>query len=163
MSIYELLGVLALTGYAVYQQTRRHQVVARTRFTLALIYGVAGVISGGLHLPPTGLAVTFLVISLLLSLIVGQVRGRLTRLWVEDGRIWSQGTTLTVSLFLALIASKFVLGTVAYFAHVSENGGIGEVLLMLAVMMAIQAQLIHRRAQRLAAQQPAGGIAGVTR
>ncbi|WP_029135524.1 hypothetical protein [Nakamurella lactea] len=155
MSPYELLAILALTGYAVYQQTRRHQIVASTRFKLAVIYGVVGLVIGGIELPRTRLAIAFLAISIVLSVVVGQVRGRLTRIWAEGGRIYSQGTAVTVSLFLALIASKFVLGTIAYFAHASDTGGFGEILIMLALMMAIQAELIHRRAQRLVAQLPA--------
>lgn len=150
MSLYELITILALTGYAVYQQTRRHEVVASTRFKLTLIYLVVGLLIGGMHLPRTPLAVVFLIISILLSLVVGQIRGRLTRLWVEDGVIYSRGTPLTVGIFLGLIASKFVLGTIAYLTHASDTGGIGEILIMLAIMMAIQAELIHRRAQRLA-------------
>ena len=49
----ELLMILALTGYAVYQQTRRHEVVGRTRFKLAIIYLIIGLVSGGFNLPPT--------------------------------------------------------------------------------------------------------------
>lgn len=156
MSYYELIAILALTGYAVYQQTRRHEVVARTRFKLAIIYLATGLVIGGMHLPRTPLAITFLIISVLLSLVVGQIRGRLTTLWVEDGAVYSKGTPLTVGIFLGLIASKFVLGTIAYFLHASDTGGIGEILIMLALMMAIQAELIHRRALRLAVQSPAG-------
>ena len=129
-----------------------------TRFKLALVYGGVGLLVGGLHLPRTGLAIIFSAVSIVLSVIVGQVRGRLTRIWADDGHIYSQGTKVTVSLFLALIASKFVLGTIAYFAHASDTGGIGEILIMLSLMMAIQAELIHRRAQRLAASTTPGGV-----
>lgn len=149
MSPYELIAILALTSYAIYQQTRRHEVVARTRFKLTFIYLVVGLVIGGMHLPGTPLAAIFLIISILLSVVVGQIRGRLTRLWVEDNKVYSQGTRVTVAYFLGLIASKFVLGTIAYFAHASETGGIGEILIMLAIMMAMQAELIHRRAQNL--------------
>ncbi|MDN5978521.1 hypothetical protein [Acidipropionibacterium jensenii] len=149
MSVYELIAILGLTSYAIYQQTRCHEVVARTRFKLTFIYLAVGLLIGGMHLPSTPLAAVFPVISILLSLIVGQIRGRLTRLWVEDGKVYSQGTPLTVAIFLGLIASKFVLGTIAYFTHASDTGGIGEILIMLAIMMAIQAELIHRRAMRL--------------
>ncbi len=163
MSIYEFAAILALTGYAVYQQTHRHEVVAARRFKLAITYGVAGLVIGGIQFPHSGVGVTFLAISVALSLLVGQIRGRLTRLWVENGAVYSQGTTLTVSLFLALIASKFALGTVAYLLHADRTGGIGEVLLMLAAMLAIQAQLIHGRAQRLVTTAGAVPVAGAAR
>ncbi|WP_080793640.1 DUF1453 family protein [Corynebacterium pacaense] len=159
MSPFELVGILALTTYAIYQQTRQHEVVAATRFKLPLIYGVAGLVLGGIHPPQTRLAAIFLIISVVLSLVVGQIRGRLTRLWVEEGKVYSKGTVLTVGLFLGLIASKFVLGTVAYFLHASETGGFGEILIMLALMMMIQAELIHRRAGALRSTIPATPVA----
>lgn len=56
-----------------------------------------------------------------------------------------------VGLVLVLIAAKFGLGTVAYFAHVSDDGGLGEIMIMIVVMMAVQAQLIWTRAQALMA------------
>jgi hypothetical protein len=149
MSPYEAIAILLLTAYAVYQQTRRHQIIAAKRFKLAIIYGVVGLVVGGIQVPHTKLAASFLVASVLLSLVVGQVRGRLTRIWIEDGRLYSQGTPTTVALFVALIASKFALGTAAYLLHDKQTGGIGEVLLMLAAMIAVQAQLIHRRANRI--------------
>jgi len=156
----ELLMILALTGCAVYQQTRRHEVVGRTRFKLAIIYLIIGLVSGGFNLPPNALSVLFLVISLALSLVVGVVRGRFTRVWNEAGHVYSQGTRLTVGLFLALVASKFVLGTIAYFADVSDDGGVGEVLLMIGLMVAVQAELIWRRAQALGAvRDPVGSRA----
>jgi hypothetical protein len=76
--------------------------------------------------------------------------------WVDDAagqrRVYRQGTALTVGLFLGMIAVKFGLGTYAYFAHISSNGGFGEVLVMIAVMVAIQAELVRRRARVLGAR-----------
>jgi hypothetical protein len=37
MSLTEIFVLLALTGYAIFQQTRRHQVVGNQRFKLAII------------------------------------------------------------------------------------------------------------------------------
>ncbi len=159
MSYYELIIIAILTAFAVYQQTRRHQVVAATRFRLALGYLLTGLVIGGVHLPRTPVALIFLVIGVLLSLIVGIARGRLTRLWVDGGIVYSQGTRLTVGLFLGLIASKFVLGTIAYLLRASDSGGIGEIVIMLGLMMAIQAELIHRRARLLTGQSPESATA----
>jgi hypothetical protein len=150
MSPTEIIILLALTGYAIYQQTRRHQVVGESRFKLAIIYAVVGLIVGGMHLPTTVLTVTFLLISFGLSVVVGLLRGRLTKVWAAaDGHVYSQGTVLTISLFIGLVAVKFVLGTIAYFLHISDDGGFGEILLMIAIMVAFQAELIWRRAQAI--------------
>ncbi|MBV9794426.1 MAG: DUF1453 domain-containing protein [Actinobacteria bacterium] len=150
MSATEIVLLLALTGYAIYQQTRKHQVTGSNRFKLAIIYGIVGLAVGGLNLPGNAAAVGLLALSLALSIGVGLLRGRLTKVWAAaDGNVYSQGTALTIGLFLALVAAKFAMGTAAYFLHISDDGGFGEVLLMIAVMVAFQAELIWRRARTL--------------
>jgi hypothetical protein len=150
MSPTEIIILLALVGYAIYQQTRRHEVVGESRFKLAIIYAVVGLIVGGMHLPVTVAAVAFLVISLALSAVVGLLRGRLTKVWAgADGHVYSQGTALTISLFIGLVVVKFAMGTAAYFLHISDDGGFGEILIMIAIMVAFQAELIWRRAQAI--------------
>ena len=119
MSTTELIIILALTGYAVFQQTRRHEITGQSRFKLAIIYAIVGVVLG-VHVAHSAAAVALLGVSLLASLLIGYVRGTRSRMWREaDGRIYSQGTVVTIGLFLGLIAFKFALGTVAYFAHIS--------------------------------------------
>lgn len=150
MSATEIVLLLALTGYAIYQQTRKHMVDPKTRFKLAIIYGIVGLVVGGLSLPENAAAVGLLVLSIALSVVVGLIRGRLTRVWAAaDGHVYSQGTPLTIGLFVALVVAKFAIGTAAYFLHISDDGGFGEILIMIAVMVAFQAELIWRRARSL--------------
>jgi len=52
------------------------------------------------------------------------------------------------------VAVKFGMGTWAYFNHVSDDGGFGEILIMIAVMIAFQAELVWRRARALGASVP---------
>jgi hypothetical protein len=73
------------------------------------------------------------------------------RVWRQDGVVYAQGTVLTISLFLALILFKVGLGTLAYFLKVTDDGGFGEVLLLIAVMVAFQAQIVWGRARALGA------------
>jgi hypothetical protein len=152
MSPLAIVALLALTGYAIYQQTRRHEVVGGSRFKLAIIYGIVGFAVGGFSRPDSGVEWLLLVVSLGLSAAVGVARGRLTRLWAEDGRVWSQGTPLTIGLFVGLVVVKFAIGTACYFLHISDDGGFGEILVMIAVMVAFQAELIWRRAKPLGAR-----------
>ena len=150
MSPTEIVILLALTGYAIYQQSRQHQVVGSQRFKLAIIYAIVGLVVGGMNMPKNAAAWGLLVLSIALSVGVGLLRGRLTRVWAAaDGTVYSQGTALTIGLFLGLVATKFAIGTAAYFLHISDDGGFGEVLIMIAIMVAFQAQLIWRRAQSL--------------
>jgi hypothetical protein len=157
MSPTEIVLLLALTGYAIYQQTRRHQIDGKSRFKLAIIYGIVGLVVGGLHRPENAAAVGLLVLSVALSIVVGLLRGRYTRVWAgADGTAYSQGTPLTIGLFLGLVAAKFAIGTAAYFLHISDDGGFGEILIMIAIMVAFQAGLIWRRARALTPASPGG-------
>jgi hypothetical protein len=148
MSVLQLVIILALVGYAVYQQTRRHVLNPKMRFKMAIIYLGVGLIVG-FTLPHSGAQLAFFAGSIALSIVVGWIRGSLTRVWTDGAKWYSQGTVLTVSIFLAMIVVKFGLGTLAYFMHVTETSGIGEVLVMIGAMMALQAEIVHRRALRM--------------
>ena len=151
MSPLQILVLVALTAYAIYRQSIRHEVVGRTRFKLAIIYAVVGLLAGGFALPQDAAAWLGLGASLGASVVVGLARGRWTRLHREpDGRVFSQGTPLTVGLFLLLVGGKFAWGTWQYLQHAQPHGGFGEILLMIAAMVAMQAEIIWRRARRLA-------------
>lgn len=62
----------------------------------------------------------------------------------------AQAATLRVAnrigLFAALAAVKFAVGAYLYLRGVSSHGGFGEVTLMIAAMVAFQAELVRRRA-----------------
>ncbi len=151
MSPIGIVALLALTAYAIYKQTQRHEVTGAGRFKLAIIYAVVGLAVGGFSRPDTPAEWALLIASLTLSVVVGLARGRLTRIWTENGtdglHVYSQGTALTIGLFVGLVAVKFALGTIAYFARISDDGGFGEILLMIALMVAFQAEIIWRRAR----------------
>jgi hypothetical protein len=152
MTTYDIIAILALTGYAVYRQTRVNQVRGAGRFKLALIYGIVGICVGGFNWPSGAAGIGLVLISLALSAVVGLWRGKLTRMWVgDDGQIMTQGTVVTVGLFLGMIVVKFGIGAWASIAHIDNGEGFGEVLVMIAIMVAIQAELVWRRAQKLAA------------
>jgi hypothetical protein len=151
MSTLELAAILALCGYSVYRQTKTSDVFGHYRFKMALIYGIVGLCIG-VTIPHTLAAEGLLVVSLAASVWVGAIRGRHTHIWRgDDGRVYSRGTVFTVTMFLALIAFKFALGTGAYFAHVSYAASFGEILLMIGLMAGVQAELVWRRAKTLRA------------
>jgi len=154
MSPLEILAIVGLVGYAIYKQTHVSEVRGKGRFKLAIIYAIVGIVVGGFAAPHGVAAAVIIAAGLALSVVVGLARGRLTRMWVAaDGRVMRQGTVLTVTLFLALIAAKFALGTIAYLDHVSDGAGFGEVMIMIAIMVAVQAELVWRRAQALTAAE----------
>ncbi len=150
MSATEIIAILALVAWSAYRQTRTTEVTAKSRFKMAIIYAIVGLSLGGFDRPSGPAGYGMIVVGLALSLAVGLMRGRLTRVWSDpEGRVFSQGTKVTVALFLGLIAVKFGLGIVAYFAHINDGAGFGEVLMMIAIMIAVQAQIVYRRADTL--------------
>lgn len=150
MNTTELIVIIALVVFSVYRQTRLNQVTGHGRFTLPLIYVIVGACLG-VSVAHSPAALGLLAIGLVASVAVGLLRGRLTRIWREpDGRIFSRGTVTTVVAFLGLVAFKFGLGTVAYFAHIRTEDGIGTILVMIGLMLAMQAEIVWRRAQALA-------------
>jgi hypothetical protein len=152
MSLLDIVAILALTGWAVYKQTKVTEIVAKSRFKMAIIYGIVGFSIGGFDTPSGAPGLGMLGFGLMLSVVVGLARGQLTHIWMEsDGRILRKGSALTVGLFLGMIAVKFALGAVASIAHIDDGAGFGEVLVMIALMIAAQAQLMWHRAQHLPA------------
>lgn len=159
MSPMNIAVLVAMTVFAVYRQSIRSEVVGASRFKLALIYAAVGLAVGGFHLPESSAAWASLAIGLLASVAVGTARGKLTTLTIEEDRVYSRGTPLTIGLFVALVVSKFALGTYEYLHGISSHGGFGEVMLMIAVMVAFQAELIWRRACALRERTALGAVA----
>ena len=155
MTPLELIAILALTGYAVYTQTRVTEIKgAAGQYRMAILYAAIGLVAGGFNLPSGPWGWGMLAFSLTLSALVGLFRGYRTDIWRDvDGRIFRKGNALTITLFLALVASKFALGTVAYFTGVDDGAGFGEVLVMIAVMIAVQGKIMWSRAQALKANE----------
>ena len=152
MDPVELILILALVVYSIYRQSQKHEVVGSSRFKLAIIYAIIGILVGGFR-PPIGFwPILVLLISLALSVVVGWLRGKYAKLWVENGRVYSRGTPLTIGLFIGLVVMKFVIGTIVYLRQIHEDAGMGEIMVMIAIMIAFSAELVWRRARSLGAR-----------
>ena len=151
MTTTQILMLIALTCWSVYKQTIRTEVNGKGRFKMAKIYGIVGLVVGGFYLPTDAIAWATVVLSVGASALVGVMRGNLTRLSIEGGKVFSQGSALTIGLFLGLVAFKFLLGTWLYFNHPQPHNGFGEILVLIAIMVAVQAQIVWVRAQQVMA------------
>ncbi len=150
MSPIEIIAPIALAAFAVYRQTTVSEVSGRGRFSLAIIYAGIGLVIGGWVLPHTALAIGLLVLTIALGAVIGVARGYKTRIWrSEDGRVLQKGSALTIALFFGLVLAKFGIGTFEYLTHMRDTAGFGEILVMIAVMVAVQSQIIWIRARRL--------------
>ena len=152
MSPIEIVAIVAMTGYAIYKQTVVSVVAtSNQRFKLAIIYGIIGLVAGGFALPHGVAGYGLLVGGLALSAAIGVLRGYRTDIWMEpDGRIVRKGNLVTILLFVGLVAAKFGMGVLAYFKGIQDGAGFGEIMVMIAVMVAFQAEIVCRRAQKLA-------------
>ena len=140
-----------MTGYAIYKQTVVSVVATNNRFKLAIIYGIVGLVAGGFALPHGVGRLRTAGRRLALSAVVGVLRGYRTDIWMEsDGRIVRKGNAVTILLFVGLVAAKFGMGVLAYFKGIQDGAGFGEIMVMIAVMVAFQAEIVYRRAQKLA-------------
>jgi len=155
MSPIEIVAILAMTGYAIYTQTKVSTVATNARFKLAIIYGIVGLAVGGFALPHGLAGYGLLVAGLALSAVVGVVRGYRTEVWMTpDGRIVRKGNSATILLFVGLVAAKFAMGVLAYFEGIQDGAGFGEIMVMIAIMVAFQAEIVYRRAQKLSRSVP---------
>ncbi|WP_312972283.1 hypothetical protein [Atlantibacter sp.] len=152
MTTTQILMLIALTCWSVYKQTIRTEVNGKGRFKMAKIYGIVGLVVGGFYLPTDAIAWATVVLSVGASALVGVMRGNLTRLSIEGGKVFSQGSALTIGLFVGLVAFKFLLGTWLYFNHPQPHNGFGEILVLIAIMVVVQAQIVWVRAQKVMAE-----------
>jgi len=159
MSLFQLVLIVALVGFAIYKQTQTSEVTASGGYRMALIYGLVGVAvgvwnssTGALAVPSGVLGWSLAGFGVLLSVVIGAARGIRTRLWVdESGRVMSRGSVLTVSLFVALLVTKIGVGVIAYINHVAAGSSFPQVMVLVAIMIAFQAAIVGRRADALRA------------
>ena len=150
MSPLEIAIIVAMTGYAIYKQTVVSVVATKDRYKLAIIYAVVGLVAGGFALPHGWAGLGLLALGLVLSAGIGVIRGYRTEVWMEpEGRIVRKGNAVTILLFLGLVAAKFAMGVFAYFQGIQDGAGFGEIMVMIAIMVAFQAEIVYRRAQKL--------------
>ncbi|OWF76970.1 hypothetical protein B4900_17750 [Yersinia rohdei] len=161
MTPVQILIILALTLFALYRQSISHEVsLGPARFKWVWIYGVVGLLVGGTYMPTTITSWSVLGSGVLFSIIIGMLQGRLIEIWQEsDGRIFCKGTPLTMTLFLFLIGSKWIIGTLQYlYNQPTEQGGFGEILIMIAVMAAFEVEIVRRRIRVLYPDNPVDSL-----
>ena len=157
MSTTQSILLLGMVVYAIYRQTHTGEVKAQGRFKVALIYAAITVLSArqeGWTLPQ-GIGWAFLLAGIGLSAAVGTARGVLTLVWIDaEGRCMKKGTWQTVVLFLGMLVVKVGMGTFAGFHHIRDGASFPQVLAIVTVMVAVQAEIVFRRAQALTAPAP---------
>lgn len=157
----QALLIVVLVGFSLYRQTRRTEITAKSMYKLTTIYGIIGVImveSDGWK-PPIGIGWAFLAFGIVLSAVLGLIRGAITKVWIEpDGTKMQVGTWVTVSLFLLLIVVKTALGFWAGYHAVQTGASMGEMLIAIAIMSAIRSAVVVHRADTKACESATPAI-----
>lgn len=159
MPLNQALLLVALVAFAIYRQTCTAAVVGSTRFNIALIYAALaglGVATWGWS-SPQGIGWAFLLTGFALSAGAGAARGLLTHLWLSEGQVMRRGTGVTVGLFFVVVTIKVAMGAYARIHGIADGADLGEILVVVAIMSAAQAEIIFRRAQPLAQIHLANG------
>lgn len=132
--------VLALVVFILYRQTIARPVTPRGLWLLpALLIVVAFVAISNVvgHGTLTVTAVTYLGLDVVSSLALGALRGCCMRVFERDGVMWRQGSAITLSLWIAAIAVRIVIG---FFASKAGVGNVSVAGLELALAASLLGQ-----------------------
>ena len=146
-SLTNLVIGLALLGWILFRQLQARP--AKTDMRLPLILAIIGIIQVTRFLHGTGEHHTgqvFLALSgsLLIAVVLGAVRAATTRVWMDNGQMWRQGTWLTAILWIASIGLHLGYD---WLVEGSGTRGLGNatLTLYLAITYAVQRIVIATR------------------
>lgn len=145
MVLFLVLAVLL--PWSLYRQMQVNGISRESLIKLPLIFVGIGVLSQiGSPLPHDHAALAVLASSLAASLAFGVWRGLEIPTWRTDDGAWvSQGNRTTITLWVALIAFKFVLGAIGSQTGWYPIETVGEMFITLGVSFAVQNLVIARR------------------
>ncbi len=153
-----LLVLLVLVPWSIWRQMHVNDVTPSGLVKLPLIFAAIGILGFGLgSIPTDGPAVAYLAVSVGVSVALGIWRGVILPVWTNaQGQLVSQGNRATLALWIVLLATKVVMGTVASITGWFPGEHAGEIFLFIALSFAAQNVVVARRTQgRLTAVQPA--------
>jgi hypothetical protein len=142
-----MLVLLVLLPWSIYRQMHAHEITPTGLFKLPVIFALIGIAGVGTRdLPTDGAALAYVLVSIGLSVGFGVWRGMKVSIWSgENGQPISKGNRTTISLWGALLATKFALGTVASITDWFPAEHAGEVFLFLACSFVAQNLVVARR------------------
>ena len=156
-----LLVLLILLPWSIWRQMHEHEITREGLIKLPLIFAAVGILGFGTRdIAFDGSALTYLVISLALSLAFGVWRGAKVSIWRDAaGHMISKGNRTTLALWGALLGSKFAMGTIASVTGWFPAEHAGEVFVFLALSFVAQNLVVAHRSGVL--RQPRAESVGV--
>jgi hypothetical protein len=143
-----ILLAVAAVGYVLWSRMKGRPLQVKRLLVLPVVLIVIGITgltgSSAHHLTPKDIA--FLVVSVVISVILGAARGASIELYPQQGELWQRYRPNTVALWIALIATKLVITGIAGAAGASAGGGTNTLLLSLGVSLLAEAAIVGPRA-----------------
>lgn len=145
MTLFVVLAVLL--PWSLRRQMHEHAITREGLIKLPLIFAAIGVLGlTAQDIPTDASAAAYVAFSLGLSVALGVWRGAVIPTWQTRESTWmSKGNALTITLWIALIAAKFAMGTVASINGWFPATGTGEVFLFLGISFAAQNLIVASR------------------
>ena len=145
MILFVVLAVLL--PWSLYRQMQEHTVSRGSLIKLPLVFvGIGLLVQSGPLVPGGSGAALALTISVAASVLFGIWRGVAIPVWTApDGSRMSKGNRLTITLWIALIAFKFLLGTVGSITGWFPVETISEIFITLGLSFAVQNYVVARR------------------
>jgi hypothetical protein len=145
MILFVVLAVLL--PWSIWRQMHVNPVSRGSLIKLPLVFaGIGLLVQTGSLIPAGRAAIVALLISVAASVVLGFWRGAVIPVWTaQDGSWLSQGNRLTITLWIALIAFKFALGTVGSMTGWFPVESVGEVFVTLGLSFAVQNLVVARR------------------
>jgi hypothetical protein len=145
MILFIILAVLL--PWSIWRQMHVNAVTRGSLIKLPLVFaGIGVLVQTGSLIPAGRAAIVALMISVTASVVLGIWRGAAIPVWRgQDGSWLSQGNRVTVTLWIALIAFKFALGTVGSMTGWFPVESVGEVFVTLGLSFAVQNLIVARR------------------
>ena len=145
MILFVVLAVLL--PWSLYRQMQEHTVSRSSLIKLPLVFvGIGLLVQSGPLVPGGSGAALALTISVVASVLFGIWRGVAIPAWTApDGSWMSKGNRLTITLWIALIAFKFLLGAVGSITGWFPVETISEIFITLGLSFAVQNYVVARR------------------
>src|ERR1700722_9576982 len=151
MSWLEILVVIGVVGFVIYQEVAGQAVQGKRLIVLPAVLTVVGFLNlhGAKHLHPADLV--WLTVGAIGSLLVGLAFGAITRLQERNGALWAQLPLRGLWLWVGLIGWRVLIMALAYKSGAHVAASTTPLLFTLGLNRLGQAAVIATRAM-------AGGI-----
>jgi len=146
MSLLEILVVIGVIGFVIYQQVARQAVAGRRLIVLPAVLTVVGFLDlhGAKHLHSAD--ILWLTVGAIGSVLIGLAFGAITRLEARNGVLWSQLPLRGLWLWAALIGWRVLIAVIAAKSGAHVAASTTPLLFTLGLNRLAQSAVIATRA-----------------